>query len=58
MTHKKPIENQLHFLNYIHKEFSKDRDLPRKDFCTIEHLIRIGNKKLEDYGRPELKDIH
>lgn len=58
VAHTKPVENQPHFLQFIHAEFSKYRDLPRKDFTTIEHLLRVGNRRLKMYSQPELKDIH
>ncbi|CDO94212.1 unnamed protein product [Kluyveromyces dobzhanskii CBS 2104] len=56
-AHKKPIENRPHFITYIRAEFGKFKDLSRKDFSTIEHLIRVGNRRLEMYATPELKDI-
>lgn len=55
---KKPVENRPNFVRYIRTEFGKYRDLPRKDFSTIEHLLRVGNRRLEMYSTPELKDIH
>lgn len=57
-AHKKPIENRPHFITYIRREFDKYRSLSRKDFSTIEHLLRVGNRRLEMYAAPELKDIH
>lgn len=58
VAHQKPVENRPHFIEFIHGEFGKYRDLPRKDFTTIEHLLRVGNRKLKLYAQPELKDIH
>ncbi|CCD22602.1 Sdh6p NDAI_0A04460 [Naumovozyma dairenensis CBS 421] len=55
---RKPRNKQQHFVTYIHEEFDKYRDLPRKDFGTIEYLLRAGDKKLKMYSRPELTDIH
>lgn len=54
---KKPAENRLHFVNFIRLEFGKYKSLPRKDFSTIEHLLRVGNRRLEMYSSPEVKDI-
>ncbi|CCE63254.1 hypothetical protein TPHA_0E01610 [Tetrapisispora phaffii CBS 4417] len=58
IAYKKPIENQSHFFKYIHDEFDKNKSISRKDFTTIEYLIRVGNKKLESFSRSEVKDIH
>ncbi|CCC67740.1 hypothetical protein NCAS_0A11820 [Naumovozyma castellii] len=55
---KKPVETRPHFIDYIHSEFGKHKNLQRKDFTTIEYLLRVGNKKLKMYSQPELKDIH
>lgn len=58
VAHTKPKQNQPHFIKYIREEFGKYKDLPRKDFTTIEHLLRVGNKRINLYSAPELKDIH
>ena len=58
MTYKKPKDNQYRFISYIHNEFNKYKDLPRKDFTTIEYLLRSGNKKLKMYSQDDVKDIH
>lgn len=55
---QKPKDNQINFLNYVHSEFGKYRGLPRKEFTTIEYLIRTGNRKLKEYSNPNLKNIH
>ncbi|AJU65877.1 hypothetical protein H758_YJM451D00611 [Saccharomyces cerevisiae YJM451] len=57
-AHTKPKENQVNFVSYIHEEFGKYRNLPRKDFTTIEHLLRVGNKKIATFSHPELTNIH
>lgn len=54
----KPRPNRPHFVSYIREEFGKYKDLPKKDFTTIEHLLRVGHKRMKLYSRPELKDIH
>lgn len=58
MVYTKPIENRPHFLKYIHSEFDKYRDLKRKDFTTIEYLLRMGRRKLQMLSQPNVKDIH
>lgn len=30
----------------------------KKDFGTIEYLLRSGRRKLDTYQDPEIKDIH
>ncbi|AQZ11002.1 YDR379C-A [Zygosaccharomyces parabailii] len=58
VAHTKPKENQPHFISYAREEFGKYKNLSRKDFTTIEHLLRVGNKRISLYSAPELKDIH
>ncbi|CCF58525.1 hypothetical protein KAFR_0E03740 [Kazachstania africana CBS 2517] len=58
LAFQKPSANRQNFLNYIHLEFHKNRDLRRKDFTTIEYLIRNGQKKLKTFQNPNLKNIH
>ncbi|SCU79883.1 LADA_0B03796g1_1 [Lachancea dasiensis] len=57
-AHRKPKESQHNFIRYIRGEFHKHRDLARKDFSTIEHLLRVGYRRLETYSAPEVRDIH
>ncbi|CAR24425.1 Succinate dehydrogenase assembly factor 1, mitochondrial [Lachancea thermotolerans] len=57
-AHDKPKANQPNFVTHIRKEFRQYQDLPRKDFSTIEHLLRVGHRRLEMYSQPEVKDIH
>ncbi|EMG48364.1 SDH6 Succinate dehydrogenase assembly factor 1 [Candida maltosa Xu316] len=54
----KPRDTQPHWKNFIHEEFNKYKKLPKKEFNTIEYLLRTGHKKLEMYSNPQLKDIH
>lgn len=58
VAYTKPVENQHGFFKYIREEFGKYKDLPRKDFTTIEHLLRVGHKRIDMYSKPELKNIH
>ncbi|SCU95075.1 LAME_0F10594g1_1 [Lachancea meyersii CBS 8951] len=57
-AHKKPEANRPNFIGYIRTEFGKHRNLPRKDFSTIEHLLRVGHRRLENFSAAEVKDIH
>lgn len=58
MVYQKPIENRPHFLSYIHEEFNKYKNLQRKDFTTIEYLLRTGKRRLQMFSQPDVKDIH
>lgn len=46
------------FRTYIRREFRQNIGLSKKDFITIEHLMRAGNKKLELLGQEAVKAIH
>jgi succinate dehydrogenase assembly factor 1 len=38
-------------------EFEKGVGLDKKDFGTIEYLLRKGHRQLEMYSAPGIKDI-
>src|SRR5271163_318633 len=38
-------------------EFEKNLALDRKDFGTIEYLLRKGQRQLEIYSSPAIKDV-
>ena len=54
---KKPEESQVHFRMYLRNEFEKARGLDKKDFGTIEFLLRKGRRQLETYADAGVKDI-
>ncbi|KAK6454797.1 complex 1 protein-domain-containing protein [Scheffersomyces xylosifermentans] len=54
----KPVDSREHWRSYIREEFEKHRELPKKSFNVIEHLIRTGHRKFEMYSNPQIKDIH
>ncbi|SCU93390.1 LAMI_0E14202g1_1 [Lachancea mirantina] len=58
LAYQKPQENRAHFEKHFRYEFQRYKDLPRKDFSTIEHLLRVGRRRLELFSSPEVKDIH
>ncbi|EDK46174.1 conserved hypothetical protein [Lodderomyces elongisporus NRRL YB-4239] len=58
VTYTKPRATQHHWRNYLREEFHKYLHLPKKQFSTIEHLLRTGNRKLEMFLNPQIKDIH
>ncbi|ONH75805.1 Succinate dehydrogenase assembly factor 1, mitochondrial [Pichia kudriavzevii] len=57
-VYEKPKENRANWFAYIHEEFGKYRNLPRRDFATIEHLLRVGNRRYEMYKSPLIKNVH
>ncbi|KAA8892879.1 complex 1 protein-domain-containing protein [Sphaerosporella brunnea] len=58
MIKKKPAESQHNFRDYVRHEFRHNFGLNKKDFATIEHLLRVGRKKLELYSQPGIKNIN
>ncbi|CDR37346.1 CYFA0S01e09846g1_1 [Cyberlindnera fabianii] len=52
-----PQENQSHFLQYVRDEFRKYHKMPKKEYTTIEYLLRTGYKRYEMFAAPEIKDI-
>ncbi|EAS31794.3 uncharacterized protein CIMG_07273 [Coccidioides immitis RS] len=62
---KKPVGSQANFKRYARRvdgktprqEFQKNRDVNRKDFATIEYLLRRGQKQLEMYASPGIRNI-
>ncbi|KPI45723.1 Succinate dehydrogenase assembly factor 1, mitochondrial [Cyphellophora attinorum] len=45
-------------LKMIRREFHKNQSVDKKDFATIETLLRMGYRKLELYSEPSITDIH
>jgi succinate dehydrogenase assembly factor 1 len=39
------------------KEFERNLRLDKKDFSAIEYLMRKGQRQLEIYASPGIKDI-
>ncbi|KAG0134804.1 complex 1 protein [Tuber indicum] len=50
-------EVQDNFRNYARENFRAHLDIDRRDFATIEHLLRVGQRKLEVYSQPGIKNI-
>ena len=38
-------------------QFHKHRDVGKKDFGTIEYLLRRGRNQLESWSEPGIRDI-
>jgi len=55
---QKPPESQLNFRAYVRDEFRAHLTVSKKDFATIEHLLRVGRRKLDTYAQPGVKNIY
>ncbi|KAE8549791.1 hypothetical protein TMatcc_000829 [Talaromyces marneffei ATCC 18224] len=55
---KKPEDTRDHFRAFAQSEFRKQLDVNKKDFSTIEHLLRKGHKQLETYSSPGIRNIN
>ncbi|KAF5878433.1 uncharacterized protein Bfra_000599 [Botrytis fragariae] len=54
-SRKKPVmkEARKHFEAYARLEFNKNITLDKKDFNTIEYLLRKGQRQVDMYSSPE-----
>ncbi|RDL36822.1 Uncharacterized protein BP5553_06174 [Venustampulla echinocandica] len=57
-SRKKPASTRAHFEAFARKEFQKHLHFDKKDFSAIEYLLRKGQRQLEMYSSPGIKDIH
>ncbi|KAF1845706.1 uncharacterized protein K460DRAFT_312376 [Cucurbitaria berberidis CBS 394.84] len=55
---QKPAETQSHFRDFAKAEFQKHVHVGKKDFGTIEYLLRRGRNQIELYSDPGIRDIH
>ncbi|PMD39717.1 complex 1 protein-like protein [Hyaloscypha variabilis F] len=56
-SRKKDAIARPHFESFARQEFEKSIGLDKKDFSTIEFLLRKGHRQLEMYSSPGIKDI-
>ncbi|KAK4132310.1 hypothetical protein BT67DRAFT_385771 [Trichocladium antarcticum] len=54
---KKPQATREHFKAFARTEFEKNIKLDKRDFGAIEFLLRKGQRQLEVYSSPGVKDI-
>ncbi|KAA6415407.1 MAG: heat repeat protein [Lasallia pustulata] len=54
---KKPADARQNFRSYARREFKKNTTLDKKDFSAIEYLLRKGQRQLEIYSSPGIKNI-
>ncbi|KAF2858204.1 hypothetical protein K470DRAFT_206408, partial [Piedraia hortae CBS 480.64] len=53
----KPALARPNFEAFARKEFEKHMALNRKDFATIEFQLRKGERQLETYKQPGVRNI-
>ncbi|KAH8760807.1 hypothetical protein BGZ57DRAFT_586279 [Hyaloscypha finlandica] len=56
-SRKKDVIVRPHFESFARTEFEKGIGLDKKDFAAIEFLLRKGQRQLEMYSSPGIKDI-
>ncbi|CAN6627591.1 succinate dehydrogenase assembly factor 1, mitochondrial [Trichomonascus vanleenenianus] len=56
-VYKKPKESQDNFRQLARSQFYHYRTLPKKEFATIEHLLRKGRRMLELYENPNVRNV-
>lgn len=44
-------------MSMVRREFKKNTALDKKDFSAIEYLLRKGQRQLEIYSSPGIKNI-
>ncbi|KAK4636318.1 Succinate dehydrogenase assembly factor 1, mitochondrial [Fulvia fulva] len=53
----KPAENRPNFYAFARHEFERNIGMDKKDFSTIEFLLRKGMRQLEIYEAPNITNI-
>lgn len=54
---KKPTDTRPNFESFARREFEKHLHMDRKDFGSIEFLLRKGTRQLETYEAPNITNI-
>ncbi|KAI6249995.1 Succinate dehydrogenase assembly factor 1, mitochondrial [Erysiphe necator] len=54
---KKPSDTRPHFEKFTRAKFDMNLHLNKKEFMTIEYLLRKGRRQLELYSSSEVSDI-
>ncbi|KAF2842761.1 hypothetical protein M501DRAFT_924529 [Patellaria atrata CBS 101060] len=54
---KKPEETRENFRSFAEEEFRQHKAIDKKDFSTIEFLLRKGRRQLETYESPGITNI-
>ncbi|KAH9842099.1 Succinate dehydrogenase assembly factor 1, mitochondrial [Teratosphaeria destructans] len=53
----KPADTRTNFEDFARREFERHIHMDKKDFGTIEFLLRKGNRQLEIYESPGVTNI-
>ncbi|KAF2474626.1 uncharacterized protein BDR25DRAFT_215504 [Lindgomyces ingoldianus] len=53
----KPNDTRENFRLFVREEFRKHINVDRKDFSTIEYLLRRGHRQLDIYQDPGIRNI-
>lgn len=53
----KPAEKRHNFYAFARHEFEKNINMDKKDFSTIEFMLRKGTRQLEIYEAPNITNI-
>jgi len=54
---KKPADTRDNFEAFARKEFEKNTNMDKKDFNTIEFLLRKGSRQLDIYSASGVTNI-
>ncbi|TKA75517.1 hypothetical protein B0A49_02816 [Cryomyces minteri] len=52
-----PPDTRANFLAFAQREFREHRALDKKDFAAIEYLLRKGERQLDIYQSPGIKNL-
>ncbi|KAI4721891.1 hypothetical protein E4T48_01891 [Aureobasidium sp. EXF-10727] len=56
-TRKKPADVRPNFLQFTRSEFREHKDYDKKDFSAIEYMLRKGQRQLEIYSSPGIRNV-
>ncbi|KAG9578864.1 hypothetical protein KCU77_g8032, partial [Aureobasidium melanogenum] len=56
-TRKKPADVRPNFLQFTRSEFRQHQNYDKKDFGAIEYMLRKGQRQLEIYSSPGIRNV-
>ncbi|KAH0284909.1 hypothetical protein M436DRAFT_58815 [Aureobasidium namibiae CBS 147.97] len=57
-TRKKPADVRSNFLRFAQSEFREHQKHDKKDYSAIEYMLRKGQRQLEIYSSPGIRNIN
>ncbi|KAL1304771.1 hypothetical protein AAFC00_003707 [Neodothiora populina] len=54
---KKPVDVRSNFLEFARTEFKEHKKIDKKDFSAVEYMLRRGQRQLEIYSAPGIRNI-